>query len=226
MAKIQMAKSLPGRQAGKIQNPILSFIICHSFAIWALSFVICLSGCAKKSPYDAGFAKGYFKDRVALVPGASEGVGPTLEEAPAEKIIDLGRREAKGYDFGDESLKTLTIKSWEALNDKDENAVLVFTQRCIELYADEAKKQSAKLSDYPDGANIDSYQQLNYIGACYFIRGEFFKYIKDWPKAIQAYQVLVENFPFAQYWDPRGWYYKPAEIAKEEIRKINEGYYK
>ncbi len=201
-------------------------IQCHSFVIWVLSFVICLSGCAKKSPQEAGFAKRYFKDKVAASPGISEGVGPTLKEAPSEKIIDLGRREAKEYDFGDESLKTLTVKSWEALNNKDGNAVLAFTQRCIELYADQAKKQAGLLNDFADAANVDSYQQMNCVGTCYFIRGEFFKYIKDWPKAIQAYQTLVENFPFAQYWDPRGWYYKPAEIAKDEIRKINEGYYK
>ena len=70
------------------------------------------------------------------------------------------------------------------------------------------------------------YQRMNDVGTCYFIRGEFFKYNKkNWQKAIESYQTLIDKYPFTQYWDPRGWYWRPAEIAKDEIRKINEGYY-
>ncbi len=188
--------------------------------------IFLISGCARKPAGDVReFHKGYFKDKVSTAQGFSEGVGPTVEKAATQEIKDLGRRETKEYDFGDDTSDTLTIKAWEALNHKDEKGALLFTERCFELYADKAKKQGSALSDFPERAGINMYQQMNDVGTCYFIRGEFFKYKKDWQKAIESYQTLIDEYPFAQYWDPKGWYWKPAVIAKDEIRKINEGYY-
>lgn len=202
-------------------KPLSLFFIAYSLLLIAFS-----TGCAKEPISDARqFARGYFKDKTSEAPGISEGIGPSKEKAATEKIIDLGKRETKEYDFGDDTSNTLTIKAWEALNHKDEKGVFLFTERCVKLYADEAKKQGEALADYPDRANIDMYQQMNDVGACYFIRGEFFKYKKDWQKALKSYQTLIDKYQFAQYWDPRGWYWKPAEIARDEIRKINEGYY-
>ncbi|MFH0732765.1 MAG: carbohydrate ABC transporter permease [Candidatus Omnitrophota bacterium] len=188
--------------------------------------LLALSGCARGPADDARqFPKGYFKDKVAASPGISQGVGPVLKDIPAEKIQDLGRREATEYDFGDSASDTLTNKAWEALNNKDEAGVLLYTDKCIELYSALAKTQSTGLTDYPPQANLDMFKQMDDIGACYFIRGEFFKYKKDRQKAKDAYQTLIDEYHFAQYWDPRGWYFKPAEIAKDEIKKIDEGYY-
>jgi len=216
-----MKKSEVRSQKSEVRSQILlTSVLCF------LTSVSCFTGCANKSNEEAMFAKGYYKDRGALSPGTSEGVGPTQKKITAEKILDLGRRETKEYDFADNTSSTLTIKAWEALNKKDEKGVLVYTQRCIELYEQEAKKQAKTLTDFADTNSIDMYKDMNNVSTCYFIKGEFFKYQKNWPKAIESYKALVDNFPFAQYWDPRGWYWRPAEIAKDEIRKINEGYYK
>lgn len=184
------------------------------------------SGCGGGATEDARqFQKGYFKDRVSAAAGISEGVGPSQQRIAKEEIPDLGRRETKEYDFGDDKSGTLTVKAWEALNHKDEKGTILFTERCIELHSTEAKKQAKSLTAYLETSNVNMYQQMNDVGTCYFIKGEFFKYKKDWQAAIDAYQTLIDEYPFAQYWDPRGWYWKPAEIAKDEIRKINEGYY-
>ncbi len=169
--------------------------------------------------------KDYYKDGVASAPGRSEGVPPTVKKADVKEGVDMGRRETKEYDFSDESAGALMAKAWEALNKKDEQALTAYTSRCIELYEEDAKDQEAKLDAFaPSGSEAD-YDALNNVAVSYFIRGEFYKYKKDWKESSKNYKKVVDNFYFAQYWDPRGWWWKPAEISEGEIKKIDEGYY-
>jgi hypothetical protein len=169
-------------------------------------------------------AKEYYRDRVSSTPGRSEGVGPT-GRPEVQKGVDIGRRDTKEYDFTDESSSALTIKAWEALNKKDEDAMVAYTSRCIELYEDKAKGEGSKLNDFAPSGSEATYQYLNDVAVCYFIRGEFYKHKKDWKEARANYQKVIGYFYFSQYWDPRGWWWKPAEISKGEIEKIDAGYY-
>ena len=169
--------------------------------------------------------KDYYKDNVASSSGVSEGVGPTVKKAKTIEGVDIGRRETKEYDFTDETSSALTVKSWEALNKKDEQALFVYTSRCIELYTDSARDEQAKLDDFAPAGSEATYESLNNVAVCYFMLGEFCKYKKDWEKARENYKKVVDKFYFAQYWDPRGWWWKPAEISKGEIEKIDSGYY-
>ena len=169
--------------------------------------------------------RGYYEDNVAGSPGVSEGVAPTAKKADTKEGVDMGRRESKEYDFNDESPGALTARSWEALHKKDEQAMLAYTSRCIELYRESAKDQEAKLDDFaPSGSEAD-YKALNNVAASYFIRGEFYKHKKDWKESKKNYKKVINNFYFAQCWDPRGWWWKPSEISEGEIEKIDSGYY-
>ena len=168
--------------------------------------------------------KSYHKDRVLSTPGASEGVGPT-QKGVVQEGVDIGRREAKEYDFTDESSAALTIKAWDALNKKDEGSILAYTSRCMELYEENAKNQQQSMSGFAPSGAEKNYQHLNDIAACYFIQAEFYKYKRQWQESRAAYQKIVDEFSFAQYWDPRGWWWKPAEISKDEVKKIDSGYY-
>ena len=167
----------------------------------------------------------YYKDNVASSPGTSEGVPATVKKADVTEGVDMGRRETKEYDFSDESPGALMAKAWEALNKKDEQAIIAYTSRCIELYEEDAKDQEAELDAFaPSGSEAD-YDALNNVAASYFIRAEFYKYKKDWKESRKNYKKVIDNFYFAQYWDPRGWWWKPAEISEGEIEKIDTGYY-
>jgi len=168
--------------------------------------------------------KDYYKDKVSSSPGKSEGIGPT-QKAQTRQGVDIGRRETKEYDFSDESAAALTAKAWEALNNKDKGGVTAYTSKCITLYEDKAKDQEALLDDFAPSGSEAKYEYLNNVAACYFIRGELYKHFKDWKEAKAAYEKVVNNFFFAQYWDPRGWWWKPADISKGEIEKIDTGYY-
>ena len=142
-------------------------------------------------------AKEYFKDKVSSSPGISEGVGPTCKPQ-TQQGVDIGRREAKEYDFGDESSPTLMMKAWEALNKKDEAGVLAYTGRCIELYEKKAKEEEASLKDFAQAGSEKDYSRLNDVAAAYFIQGELYKFLKAWDKAKEAYQKVVSDFSFAQ----------------------------
>lgn len=169
--------------------------------------------------------RGYYKDKTAGSPGVSEGVGPTVKEAETKTGVDIGRRETAEYDFSDESGDALTTKAWEALNKKDREAVLAYTSRCIELYTEDAKDQEAELDDFAPSGSERDYDALNNVAVSYFIRGEYYKHSRDWDESRKNYKKIIDNFYFAQYWDPRGWWWKPSEIAEGEIEKIDSGYY-
>jgi len=170
-------------------------------------------------------ARDYYKDRLVAVCGVSEGVAPSEKKAEIIEGVDIGRRDAKEYDFSDEAISALTAKSWEALNKKDEQALLAYTSRCIELYLEPARDEQAKLSDFAPVGSEAAYEYLNNVAVCYFMLGEFYKYKKDWALSRENYKKVVDKFYFAQYWDPRGWWWKPSHISQGEIEKIDTGYY-
>ena len=135
---------------------ISSRLTVHSSRIIALLF-IAMTAIFTSSVFALDLPDGvkdYYKDSVSQSPGASEGVGPT-EKAKTQEGVDIGRREeTKQYDFSDESPLTLTGRAFEALNKKNYDGVLAYTQRCIELYEDKAKDQEASLDDFaPSGTD-------------------------------------------------------------------------
>lgn len=132
---------------------------------------------------------------------------------------------AKAYDFGDNRSVTLTTKAWDALSKGDVEAVLAYTNKCIELYGEEAKKMQASLKEYPTGSNqeIFNYWALNDVGTCLYIQGEAYTKANMTEEAKDAYKKLVDNYGFAQSWDTKGWFWKPAEAAKEKLTAIETG---
>ena len=132
---------------------------------------------------------------------------------------------AAAYNFGDYRSVTLITKAWQALGENDLEAVLAYTNKCIELYAEQAKKMQASLTDYPTGTNdeIFSYWALNDISTGLFIQGEAYRKAKMTDEAVKAYQMLVDEYSYGQCWDPQGWFWKPAEAAKEKIAMIESG---
>ncbi len=131
----------------------------------------------------------------------------------------------KRYSYGDYTSQTLTTKAWEALKAGDLDGVLVYTEKCVELYAKKADEMQASLQDYIEGTDQDIFNQwaLNDTGTCYFIQGEAYVKAGLIDEAKEAYQMVVDKYRFAQCWDPRGWFWKPSESAKAKIAWIDGG---
>lgn len=129
------------------------------------------------------------------------------------------------YNFGDYRSETLTTKAWEASKEGDLEAVLAYTNKCIELYTGQAQKMQASLSAYPQGSNeqIFSYWALNDVATSLFIQGETYRKANKIDEAKKAYKKVAEEFTYGQAWDPQGWFWKPAEAAKEKLAMLESG---
>jgi predicted negative regulator of RcsB-dependent stress response len=127
-------------------------------------------------------------------------------------------------DFGDYASSTLTQKAWQARDSDELNNALVYVDKCIELYEAEALSMQASLTTFPatePKENVFTYWALNDVGTCYFIKGEILLKQNQHAAARAAFEKLVEQLGYAQCWDPRGWFWKPAEAAKQKILEID-----
>ena len=129
------------------------------------------------------------------------------------------------YNFGDYRSETLTTKAWESLKEGNLDAVLAYTNKCIDLYAGQAKKMQDSLQAYPQGSNdrIFSYWALNDVATSLFIQGEAYRKAEKLDEAKGAYKKAVNEFSYGQAWDPQGWFWKPAEASKEKLAMLESG---
>ncbi|MFH0753055.1 MAG: beta-glucanase precursor [Candidatus Omnitrophota bacterium] len=126
------------------------------------------------------------------------------------------------YDFGDFKSSTLVTKAWGSFEKNDLNGVLIYTNKCIEMYAADAVKMQASLKDYVKGSNdeVFKYWALNDVATSYFIQAEaYFKAGKK-EESRQAYRKVVDDFSFGQCWDSKGWFWKPAEAAVKKLADL------
>jgi predicted negative regulator of RcsB-dependent stress response len=126
-------------------------------------------------------------------------------------------------DFGDHSSATLTAKAWNALNGGFTDDALQFVNKCIELYAAEAVKMQTSLTAAPNFATPEAagpYWALNDVGTCLFIKGQVLAKKGDKAGAKAAYEKLTRELKYSQCWDPQGWFWKPAEAAKQKLVEL------
>jgi len=127
--------------------------------------------------------------------------------------------------FGDFRSSTLVTKAWTALAQNDIESVLAYTNKCIELYAGKAGQMQTGLKDYVTGTNdaIFKYWALNDVATSYYIQGEAYRTASMKDEAKEAYNKLVKDYSFGQTWDTKGWFWKPAEAAKEKLAMMAAG---
>jgi tetratricopeptide (TPR) repeat protein len=132
---------------------------------------------------------------------------------------------AKAYDFGDFRSSTLVSKAWGALGSKDIEAVLAYTNKCVELYGAKAKEMQASLKDYVTGSNDDVFKNwaLNDVATAYYIQGEAYRQANMKDEAKDAFSKVVNDYTFGQCWDTKGWFWKPSEAAKEKLAMLESG---
>lgn len=130
---------------------------------------------------------------------------------------------AQDLDFGDHSSATLTSRAWEAMGRGADTEALAYVGKCLELYETEAKAMQASLSDFPPTEPQEAtakYWALNDVGTCLFIKGEILLKQGNRLVAKEVFIRLRDEFGYAQCWDPKGWYWKPAQAAKQKIIEI------
>ena len=132
---------------------------------------------------------------------------------------------AAAYNYGDFRSETLTTKAWGALNEGDLEAVLAYTNKCIELYAEQAKEMQNSLGDYPQGDNdeVFTYWALNDVATSLFIQGEAYRKAGQKDEALAAYKKVTSDYSYGQSWDAGGWFWKLSDASNEKIAMIESG---
>lgn len=122
--------------------------------------------------------------------------------------------------FAQEISSEYVNKAWAVRGKKDFLEVYRVTDACINNFSQEADKLAETLTDFPPNEEESAYQTMNDLATCYFIRGESFREEGKINEAKQAFQIIVDKYPYAQAFDPRGWYWSIKEKAKIALDQI------
>lgn len=170
------------------------------------------------------------------------------QERPQQKTKE---QETKGTSVSDlsgvicgegDTSQELIAHAWAALKnnkgaEKEDEAknldkALACAKAVIDRWANKADEQEAgrlqsgECKTTPDAGERDayfkSYWALSDVSAAWFIRGQVYSRQKNWSKARDAYKFIVNNYPCAYIWDPRGWFWKTSEGAEQELRTITQ----
>ncbi|RYD24184.1 MAG: beta-glucanase precursor [Verrucomicrobiaceae bacterium] len=125
-------------------------------------------------------------------------------------------------DFGDHSSSTLTSKAWDAFNAKNQPAAQGYAKKCIELYQAKAVEMQKAIAPAPLTVKeeIQKSWALNDVGTSYFVLGQSLAAEGKAKDAAAAFKFLVENLSLAQCWDTKGWFWKPADAARERAKAL------
>ena len=118
------------------------------------------------------------------------------------------------------SPKELIVRAWEAWGVKDYEKAFYWTNKCIELYSEEAKKEQASLTDFPKTDTIEQYEALNAVGTSFFIQGEAYLSQGKAAEAKNVFNITIQDYGYAQNWDPRGWFWNVKEKSQASLDKM------
>jgi len=111
----------------------------------------------------------------------------------------------------------MTLRAWQAFIDERHTEALAYTRECITRWSDEARRMNDAMTGYADSREAATLWALNDVGTCYFIMAETYAKLGMYPEATRAHETLARDFEYSQCWDPKGWYWRPAEVAREKL---------
>jgi len=114
----------------------------------------------------------------------------------------------------------VTGKAWNALGRKDWNAAISHADRALRTWGTQAKRTNAKLDGYAPPKDAKKYSNLNEVGTCLMLKGDALRQKGDLNGATATYELLLRDYQYAQVWDPKGWFWKPAESARKNLSKL------
>ncbi len=80
----------------------------------------------------------------------------------------------------------------------------------------------SRSNENPDA--VHAYWALNDVGTSYFIRGEALLKLDKKDEALAAYKAVMNQFNYAQTWDPKGWFWSPAEAASKKVAMLSNDF--
>ncbi len=114
-------------------------------------------------------------------------------------------------------------KGWSLLGKRKFDQVYEITNECIDKFSDEAEKLARTLNDFPTKGEEEKYKAMNDVATCYFIKGEALMREGKTEEAKKVFSEVIEKYPYAQSFDPRGWYWSIKEKAEITLNKLETG---
>ena len=109
-------------------------------------------------------------------------------------------------------------QAWELSTQGKLDELDRLTEQGLAVYAEKAKALQAPLTEFPPTTQQDDYKILNDVGTLLFIRAEALMNYGRTEEAIAAFQSLIEEYPWARSWDPRGWFWSVREKSQDSIK--------
>jgi hypothetical protein len=117
--------------------------------------------------------------------------------------------------------------AWNAYNQNDFAKAIELALECIKRWESDATKQQAALTQAPPNGKVSDDEKkeifanwaLNDVGTAYFIKALSLEKSGKIADAKDAYNMVI-TFPYARCWDPKGWFWSPAEVASENLAKL------
>jgi beta-glucuronidase len=118
------------------------------------------------------------------------------------------------------SSQELVRQAWEASSQKDLARLEDIVNQCLKFHGEEAKEIQKKIQGFPARGTEKYYHVLNDVATCLFIRAEASMNTGKTDEAVVRFQEIVDEYPWAQAWDPRGWYWSVAEKSQASINVL------
>ena len=140
---------------------------------------------------------------------------------------------AGAVDFGDYTSETLTTSAWRAMDRGDYATAVIYADKCIELFEEEALKMQADVHLKRETQEVKRKQTnqevfnnwaLNDVGTSYFIKGEALVNMGKEKEAVEAYKVVMNELYYANTYDPQGWFWSPAEAANKKVVMLTQDF--
>jgi tetratricopeptide (TPR) repeat protein len=106
---------------------------------------------------------------------------------------------------------------WEASSQGNLKKLDELAVECLKLYGQQAKEQEAALTGFPARGKEENYRTLNDVATMLFIRAEANMNYGKREEAIAFFQEIIDNYRWAQAWDPRGWFWSVTEKSQRSI---------
>lgn len=107
--------------------------------------------------------------------------------------------------------------SWEASNKRELIRLDELVDQCVTIYGNKAKELQEHLISFPTVSQKEEFAPLNDVGTCLFIKAEAVMNSGRSKEAVEQFEYIIAEYPWAQAWDPRGWFWSVAEKSQASI---------
>jgi tetratricopeptide (TPR) repeat protein len=130
----------------------------------------------------------------------------------------------KGIDYGDYKSSTLTVKAWESLGSGKYEELDLYADKCLTIYEKMALEQQSELkAPVAKDENAHLNWALNDVATSLFIKAKGLAARGRQKESRELFEKIIAAYPWAQCWDPRGWFWNVAEGARDQLFMMEHG---